>query len=72
MPPIVAVSGIFFLRDVPKDDIIWLFKALYYITLIHALLYIIQCSTGLPVLEWQHRSMIESLIRLDITIILFT
>lgn len=40
----------FFLRDVPKDDIIWLFKALYYITLIHALLYIIQCSTGLPVL----------------------
>lgn len=50
MPPIVAVSGIFFLRDVPKDDIIWLFKALYYITLIHALLYIIQCSTGLPVL----------------------
>lgn len=40
----------FFLRDVPKDDIIWLFKALYYITLIHALLYIIQCTTGLPVL----------------------
>lgn len=40
----------FFLRDVPKDDIIWLFKALYFITLIHALLYIIQCSTGLPVL----------------------
>lgn len=40
----------FFLRSVPKDDIVWLFKALYYITFVHAVLYIIQCSTGLPVL----------------------
>ena len=40
----------FFLRSVPKDDVVWLFKALYYITFVHAILYIIQCSTGLPVL----------------------
>lgn len=40
----------FFLRNVPPKDIIWLFKILFYISLIHAILYIIQCLTGLPVL----------------------
>ena len=42
--------GMIYYGLTPFQSFMWLFKALYYITLIHALLYIIQCSTGLPVL----------------------
>ena len=40
----------FFLRSVPEDDILWIVRVLYNITLIHAIVYIIQFATGLPLL----------------------
>lgn len=43
-------AAYFFLRKVNREDIEWVIKALFYITLIHAGLYIIQCITKLPVL----------------------
>lgn len=43
-------AAYFFLRKLSREDIEWVIKALFYITLIHAGLYIIQCITKLPVL----------------------
>lgn len=43
-------ASYFFLRKVKKEDIEWIFKALLYITVVHAGLYIVQCLTHLPVL----------------------
>lgn len=43
-------AAYFFLRKVKREDIEWVIRALFYITLIHAGLYIIQCITKLPVL----------------------
>lgn len=43
-------SSYFFLRKVSREDIEWIIKSLFYITLVHAGLYIIQCITNLPIL----------------------
>lgn len=43
-------ASYFFLRKISREDIEWIIKALFYLTLIHAGLYIIQCITKLPVL----------------------
>lgn len=43
-------AAYFFLRKVNREDIVWIIKAIFYITLVHAGLYIIQCVTNLPVL----------------------
>lgn len=43
-------ASYFFLRKVDKDDIVWILEVLFYITLAHAALYILQCITNLPVL----------------------
>lgn len=40
----------FFLRKLSREDVEWVIKALFYVTFIHAGLYIIQCITKLPVL----------------------
>lgn len=43
-------AAYFFLRKINREDIEWVIKALFYLTLLHASLYIIQCITKLPVL----------------------
>lgn len=43
-------AAYFFLRKTRKEDIEWVMKALLYITILHAILYSIQCITKLPVL----------------------
>ncbi len=42
----------YFLRKVKLEDAEWLFKALYYITLVTSVLYIIEVLSGLPVLPY--------------------
>lgn len=42
----------FLFKILRKDEIEWLFKCLFYITLVHSFLYIIQVLTGLPVLPY--------------------
>lgn len=43
-------AAYFFLRKVPREDVEWLIKAFFYLTVVHATLYIVQCLTHLPVL----------------------
>lgn len=43
-------ASYFFLRKTKPNDIEWILKALFYITALHAGLYIFQCITHLPVL----------------------
>lgn len=43
-------ASYFFLRKVKQDDIEWVIKVLFYITVVHAGLYILQCITHLPIL----------------------
>ena len=42
----------FFLRKTKKDDILWIVRCLFYITLAHAVLYGIQVMTNLPILPY--------------------
>lgn len=44
----------FFLRKTKKEDVLWLFKTLFYITGLHAALYVIQVMTGATVLPYEN------------------
>lgn len=44
----------FFLRKIDRKDAIWLLRMLFYITLIHSVLYIIQVLTGAEVLPYKY------------------
>ena len=46
------ILSYFFLRKIDRKDIIWLLRMLFYITLIHSVLYIIQVFTGANVLPY--------------------
>ena len=42
--------GYFFIRKTNKDIIVWLFRWMYYLTLLTSILYILEVATGLPFL----------------------
>lgn len=44
----------FFLRKINRKDVLWLFRMLFYITLIHSVLYIVQVLTGAAVLPYRY------------------
>ena len=50
----------FFLRKCKAEDIIWVFKVLFYFTFFHAILYVIQVATELPVLPYGENKIDES------------
>lgn len=50
----------FFIRKLHLQDIHWIIKALYYITLLHAVLYVIQVITGLPILPYSLAEKIDN------------
>lgn len=50
----------FFLRKCKTNDIIWVFRILFYFTFFHAILYIIQVLTELPVLPYGENKIDES------------
>lgn len=48
------ILSYFFLRKIERRDVIWLLRMLFYITLIHSVLYIIQVLTGAEVLPYKY------------------
>ncbi len=48
------ILSYFFLRKIERKDVIWLLRMLFYITLLHSVLYIIQVLTGAEVLPYKY------------------
>ena len=44
------IFAYFFLRSIPAEETLWVLKILFYLTFAHAVIYILQFATGLPLL----------------------